>query len=60
MKVIIIGYPGSQHIVPASKYLTGKYLPGFDFHDFLKINNYLGGRKKTPAQKECFNYPIRK
>lgn len=32
MKVIIIGYPGSQHIVPASKYLTGKYLPGFDFH----------------------------
>lgn len=30
MKVILIGYPGSQVIVPASKYLTSKYLPGFD------------------------------
>jgi hypothetical protein len=27
MKVILIGYPGSQVIVPASKYLTEKYLP---------------------------------
>lgn len=26
MKVILIGYPGSQRIVPASKYLTSKYL----------------------------------
>lgn len=30
MKVILIGYPGSQHIVKASAYLTSKYLPGFD------------------------------
>lgn len=30
MKIILVGYPGSQHIVPASKYLTRKYLP--DFH----------------------------
>jgi hypothetical protein len=28
MKVILIGYPGSQCIVPASKYLTDKYLLG--------------------------------
>ncbi len=30
MKVILVGYPGSQSILPASKYLTEKYLPGFD------------------------------
>lgn len=30
MKIILIGHPGSQHIVPASKYLVEKYLPGFD------------------------------
>ena len=29
-KVILIGHPGSQFLVPASKYLTGKYLPGFN------------------------------
>ena len=32
MKVILIGYPGSQFLVPASKYLAQKYLPGFDLH----------------------------
>jgi hypothetical protein len=38
MKVILIGYTGSQCIVPASKYLTNKYLP-----DFCKIYlNYKG------------------
>lgn len=30
MKVILVGYPGSQFLVPAVKYLTDKYLPGFD------------------------------
>lgn len=30
MKVILVGHPGSQKIVPASKYLTEKYLPKFD------------------------------
>lgn len=30
IKCILIGYPGSQRIVPASKYLTEKYLPEFD------------------------------
>ena len=30
MKVILVGHPGSQHIVPASKYLVTKYLPGFE------------------------------
>jgi hypothetical protein len=39
MKVILIGYPGSQCIVPASKYLTSKYLPK-DF-DIVYLN-YTG------------------
>ncbi len=30
MKLILIGYPGSQIIVPASKHLVNKYLPGFE------------------------------
>lgn len=30
MKVILVGHPGSQFLVPASEYLTRKYLPGFD------------------------------
>lgn len=30
MKIILIGYPGSQFLVPFSKYLTEKYLPGFE------------------------------
>jgi len=30
MKIILIGYPGSQKLVPASKYLVDKYLTGFD------------------------------
>ncbi len=31
MKVILIGYPGSQCIVKVSKYLTNKYLPQLDY-----------------------------
>lgn len=31
MKCILVGYPGSQSIVPASRYLVEKYLP-FEFH----------------------------
>ena len=42
MKVILVGYPGSQHIVPASRYLAKKYLPGFDIH-YL---NYVGEKDK--------------
>ncbi len=38
MKIVLIGYPGSQKIVPASKYLTSKYLPGFD----ITYLNYKG------------------
>ena len=38
MLIILIGYPGSQHIVPASRYLAKKYLPGFDIIYF----NYTG------------------
>lgn len=38
MKVILIGYPGSQCIVPASKYLTSKYLAGFN----VTYLNYKG------------------
>ncbi len=29
-KIVLVGYRGSQKIVPASKYLTDKYLPMFD------------------------------
>src|SRR3990167_1229695 len=39
MKIILVGYPGSQPIVKASKYLTDKYLPGFDIHWL----NWIGG-----------------
>jgi len=43
MKIILIGYPGSQQIVPASKYLTGKYLSGKFVPDFDIIYlNYEG------------------
>lgn len=37
-KIILVGHPGSQIIVPASKYLTKKYLPGFD----ITYLNYTG------------------
>lgn len=38
MKAILIGYPGSQFLVPASKYLFEKYLPSVEPY-FL---NYAG------------------
>lgn len=38
MVIILVGYPGSQRIVPASKYLTSKYLAGFD----ITYLNYKG------------------
>lgn len=38
-KVILVGYPGSQKIVPANKFLADKYMPMFDF-TYL---NYQGG-----------------
>src|SRR5437773_6229085 len=41
MKVILIGYPGSQCIVKTSKYLTGKYIP-FEI-DYI---NYKGDINK--------------
>lgn len=41
MKVILVGHSGSQKIVPASRYLASKYLPGFDFHWL----NYIGDTK---------------
>ena len=39
MKLILVGHPLSQRIVPASKYLTKKYLPMFD----IIYLNYKGG-----------------
>lgn len=36
--IILVGHPGSQCIVPASKYLTGKYLSDFD----VRYLNYDG------------------
>lgn len=41
MKVILVGYPGSQKIVAASKYLVKKYLPSDEF-DIIYLN-YKGG-----------------
>lgn len=38
MKIILVGHPGSQHIVPASKYLTSKYLQNFE----ITYLNYEG------------------
>ena len=42
MKIILVGYPGSQSIVSISRYLTKKYLPDFDIH-YL---NYVGSIEK--------------
>jgi hypothetical protein len=42
MKVILVGYPGSQPLVPATSYLIKKYMPGFD----VRFLNYTG---KTAA-----------
>jgi hypothetical protein len=44
MKVFLIGYERSQHIVPASKYLTDKYLPKDYFEVFHLIHR--GGVKQ--------------
>lgn len=41
MKVVLVGHPGSQSIVPASKYLTEKYLPRFE----VEYLNYEGAIK---------------
>lgn len=38
MKIVLVGHPGSQSLVPASKYLTSKYLPGFD----IRYLNHTG------------------
>jgi len=43
MKIILIGYPGSQCIVPASKFLTNKYLNGGAVRNFdIEYLNYEG------------------
>jgi hypothetical protein len=40
MKIVLVGHPGSQSLVPASKYLTSKYLPGFD----IRYLNHTGDK----------------
>lgn len=42
MKIILVGYPGSQFLVPASKYLTNKYLPFFD----IRYLNHTGPKEE--------------
>lgn len=49
MKCVLIGYPGSQRIVKASKYLTEKYLP-FD----MTYLNYRGPVKGWGAYVSGF------
>ena len=40
MKIYLIGYPGSKHILPASSFLIGKYIPN-DFEvNFLNFGDY--------------------
>jgi len=46
MELILVGYPGSQCIVAASKYLTNKYLP-FEFN--ISYVNYKGDINKWAA-----------
>jgi hypothetical protein len=46
MKVFLIGYERSQHIVPASKYLTDKYLPKSHF-DVMYLNHKGGVKQWT-------------
>ncbi len=47
-KCILIGHPGSQIIVPASKYLTSKYLPMFDI-TYLNYDGPIEGWSKYVA-----------
>lgn len=42
IKVYLVGHPGSQHIVKASRYLTSKYMPGFK----VTYINYAGDLKE--------------
>lgn len=42
MKIILVGYPGSQCINKAIKYLTDKYLPEFDIK-FLNYRSHISG-----------------
>lgn len=46
MRVFLIGYEGSQKIVPASKYLTDKYLPKSEF-DVMYLNHKGGPKEWT-------------
>jgi hypothetical protein len=47
-KIILVGYPGSQHIVPASRYLVNKYLPGYEVI-FLNYTGAIEGWSKFVA-----------
>lgn len=42
MKIILVGHPGSQYILEASKYLAEKYLPGFE----LVYLNHTGPKEE--------------
>jgi len=48
LKIILIGHPGSQHIVKASTYLTAKYLPGFSI-TYLNYEGEINGWSKYVA-----------
>lgn len=47
-KIILVGYPGSQHIVPVSRYLVEKYLPRFDVI-YLNYEGEISGWSKFCA-----------
>jgi ABC-type cobalt transport system substrate-binding protein len=48
-KIVLVGYPGSQKIVPASKYLTSKYLPGFQII-YVNHSGHINDWSKFVAQ----------
>lgn len=52
MLVVLVGYPGSQKIVAASKYLTEKYLTGFPFN--IIYLNYKGEIKEWAKYMATF------
>ena len=41
-KIILVGYPGSQFLVPASRYLTDKYLKDFEVHWLNWVDDLKG------------------
>lgn len=55
MKIVLVGYSGSQKIVPISKYLTTKYLPKWEF-DVIYLNHRGDVRQWTKEMAIFLSY----